>query len=122
MAIYLTVEDVKHLHTISIELYGGSLGIRDEGALESALARPQMGYYADIIAEAAALMESLIQNHPFIDGNKRVAFLATKAFLDMNGRRVEGDEMEIYHQIMELFDTNKVNFATIEEMLHRLVV
>jgi death-on-curing protein len=60
-----------------IERFGGSHGLRDQGALESALARPQTGYYLDLIEEAAALWESLSQNHPFIDGNKRIAITAT---------------------------------------------
>jgi len=59
--------------------FGGALGIRDRGALESALTRPQSGYYADLIQEAAALWESLSQNHPFLDGNKRVAVTTAAA-------------------------------------------
>lgn len=70
---YLTVADVRALHAILLQHYGGAAGIRDPGAMESALFRPQTGYYADIVAEAAALMESLAINHPFIDGNKRIA-------------------------------------------------
>jgi death-on-curing protein len=62
---YPTVDEVIAVHAQLIARFGGSLGIRDRGALESALARPRSGYYNDIIQEAAALWESLSQNHPF---------------------------------------------------------
>ena len=117
---YLTVEDVKHLHEGGIELYGGSHGIRDEGALEAAVNRPQSGYYADLIAEAAALMESLAINHPFIDGNKRVAFAATKAFLDINGYEIIADGEEIYRQMIELFEAGNFKFTPVEKMLRAI--
>ena len=74
---FLTVADVLAIHTALMQRYDGALGVRDPGALESALFRPQTGYYQDIVAEAAALMESLAINHPFVDGNKRIAFAAT---------------------------------------------
>lgn len=73
MRDYPTLHEVLAIHALSIEAYGGSEGVRDLGAIEAALFRPQSGYYADIIEEAAALMESLLINHPFVDGNKRVA-------------------------------------------------
>ncbi len=73
---YLTVADVLGMHTVLMQRYGGALGVRDPGMLEAALFRPQTGYYEDILAEAAALMESLAINHPFVDGNKRIAFAA----------------------------------------------
>jgi death-on-curing protein len=72
---YPTVDEVIAVHARLIARFGGSLGIQDRGSLESALARPQTGYYRDLIQEAAALWESLSQNHPFLDGNKRVAVL-----------------------------------------------
>ena len=62
---YLTVADVLGMHTALMQRYGGAPGVRDPGALESALFRPQTGYYEDIVAEAAALLESLAINHPF---------------------------------------------------------
>ena len=82
---YLTTADVLGLHRMLMQRYGGTPGLRDASALESALFRPQTGYYEDIVAEAAALMESLAINHPFIDGNKRIAFAATDVFLRING-------------------------------------
>ncbi len=72
-----------------IELFGGLQGIRDQGAVEAAVFRPQTGYYNSVEEEAAALMESLANNHGFIDGNKRIAFAATDVFLRRNGYCIE---------------------------------
>ena len=74
---YIRVEDILAIHADQIERYGGGEGIRDPGLLEAALFRPQTGYYPTLIDEAAALWESLSQNHPFVDGNKRTTFAAT---------------------------------------------
>jgi death-on-curing protein len=84
------------IHRDQIEKYGGSDGLRDAGMLESALYRPQTGYYADLIEEAAALWESLAQNHAFVDGNKRTAFAATYTFLAINGTYITASATEAY--------------------------
>jgi death-on-curing protein len=110
MTDYLTVAEVLAMHADQIERYGGSHGVRDPGLLESALYRPQTGYYADLIEEAAALWESLDQNHPFIDGNKRTAFAATYTFLAINGGRLTVDADETYAFIGALYDSNQFNF------------
>ena len=81
MPSYLTTHDVELMHHVLIEQYGGSSGIRDYGLPEAAIYRPQSGYYGDIYLQAAALFASLITNHPFVDGNKRIAFAATDVFL-----------------------------------------
>jgi death-on-curing protein len=96
VTIYPTIDEVVATHARLIAKFGGSLGIRDLGALESAIFRPQTGYYKDLIQEAAALWESLSQNHPFIDGKKRVAVTVTAAFLKVNGHRVNFDDLESY--------------------------
>lgn len=93
---YLTTADVLGLHAILLERYGGASGIRDMGALESSVYRPQCGYYADIVEEACALMESLLINHPFVDGNKRTAFAAFDVFLRINGKRLNGFGKTLY--------------------------
>jgi death on curing protein len=85
---YLDIEDILYLHETQIELFGGAPGIRDAGLIEAALARPQSGYYADRIEEAAALWESLTMNHAFIDGNKRIGFAAAYVFLRINGMTI----------------------------------
>lgn len=86
--VYPTLEEALYLHDRLIERFGGSAGVRDLGLLESALARPRSGYYESLSLQAAALMQSLSQNHAFVDGNKRVAFALTAAFLHMNGYRL----------------------------------
>ncbi len=85
MTDYLTVTEVLAIHDDQIDRYGGAHGLRDQGQLESAVFRPQTGYYPDVVAEAAAPWESLSRNHPFIDGNKRTAFAAMYTFLAING-------------------------------------
>lgn len=79
------------IHESILAAFGGEEGLRDPGLLESALYRPRSGYYADLASMAAALFESLLLNHPFVDGNERVAFFATDVFLRLNGHvlRVE---------------------------------
>ena len=114
-------EDVIAMHERLIALFGGSLGIRDEGALASALMRPQIGYYDNILEEAAAMMESLANNHPFIDGNKRVAFFATEAFLRASGYFIDCDDEDAYQFFMCLFETHSFRFAEILEWLEGVV-
>src|ERR1700730_12672248 len=96
MRAYLTLVEALAIHDDQIARYGGLSGVRDHGILEAALYRPQTGYYADLIEEATALWESLAQNHPFIDGNKRNAFAATYTFLAINGARLTPDAQETY--------------------------
>ena len=85
---FLSLDEAIAIQERLIERFGGSAGIRDKGLLESALFRPQTGHYADLTEMAAALFESLISNHAFIDGNKRVAFFVTDVFLRMNGWKI----------------------------------
>ena len=122
MKEYLTVPDVLAIHSILIQRYGGTHGIRDRGALESALFRLQSGYYADIVSEAAALMESLAINHPFVDGNKRVAFAATDIFLRINGYRINCESMIIYTDMMQMFETGSFDLSHLEPWLRKLVI
>ena len=117
MTIYPTVDEIIGAHARLIDKFGGSLGIRDRGALESAVARPQTGYYDDLIQEAAALWESLSQNHPFLDGNKRIAITATAAFLRVNGYRLAFNDLEAYQFLIELYETGRMRFAELETWL-----
>lgn len=89
--LYPTIQEALYLHTILIERFGGTPGILDKGLLESALARPRSGYYKSLSEQAAALMQSLAMNHPFADGNKRVAFALTAVFLRINGAKLSVD-------------------------------
>jgi death-on-curing protein len=110
MTDYLTVSEVLAIHTDQIDRYGGAPGVRDQGLLEAALYRPQTGYYADLIEEAAALWESLSQNRAFLDGNKRTAFAATYTFLAINGARLNPDAQETYVFVAALYAANQFTF------------
>ncbi len=114
---YLTMPDVLGIHTALMQRYGGAMGLRDPGALEAALFRPQTGYYNDIVAEAAAMMESLAINHPFVDGNKRIAFAATDAFLRINGWRLKRPPMQIHTEMMQMFDSGTFDISHLEPWL-----
>lgn len=89
--LYPTLEEALYLHDILIQRFGGASGVLDKGSLESALARPRSGYYRFLSEQAAALMQSLAMNHPFVDGNKRVAFALTAIFLKLNGLSLKVD-------------------------------
>ena len=98
---YLTVDEVSVLHSMIISTTGGSAGLRDRGALESAVAQPQMTFggadlYVTIAQKAGALGHSLISNHPFIDGNKRVGHAAMEVMLLLTGHAIVAtiDEQE----------------------------
>lgn len=88
MISFPSLEECLELYRAVIEKFGGTEGVRDMGLLESALFRPQTGYYESLSEMAAALMESLLLNHPFVDGNKRVAFFLTEIFLRTNGFKI----------------------------------
>ena len=122
MTIYPTAREVLSVHAMLIERFGGSHGVRDAGALESALARPQIGYYRDLIEEGAALWESLSQNHPFIDGNKRVAVTVTAAFLRINGYRLEFTDTAAFVFLMDLYETGRMRFGELDAWLRKHVV
>jgi death-on-curing protein len=114
---YLTVADVLAIHDDLIERYGGSPGLRDPGLLEAALFRPQTGYYPDLITEAAALWESLSQNHPFVDGNKRTGFAATYAFLAINGLAIVADAIETFDFIDGSYKDGTFRFKQLDPWL-----
>lgn len=114
---YLTVADVLGIHTALMQRYGGASGVRDPGALEAALFRPQTGYYDDIVSEAAALMESLAINHPFVDGNKRIAFAAVDVFLRINGWRLQRAPMQVYAEIMQMLESGTFDIARLDPWL-----
>jgi death-on-curing protein len=121
MTEYVTTADALFFHKQLIERYRGAPGVRDVGALESALRRPQTGYYDTIIEEAAALLESLVQNHPFVDGNKRVAFAVVDVFLRINGYSIVAPSKGIYRQMMELFEQKAFDMEYLVPRLQRMV-
>ena len=88
---FLSLDEAIAIHERLIDKFGGTQGLRDRGLLESALFRPQTGYYADLAQMAAALFESLISNHAFVDGNKRAAYFICDVFLRLNGWKLKMD-------------------------------
>jgi len=118
--VYLTVGEVLQIHYQLIENYGGAHGLRDKGLLESAVFRPQMGYYNTIAEEAAALMESLANNHPypFLDGNKRIAFAAAHTFLLVNGYDLEVRPLAAYEFMMHSIARGEFRFGPILEWIN----
>jgi len=119
---YLTVADILGMHSVLIQRFGGAKGVRDPGALEAALFRPQTGYYKDIVAEAAALMESLAINHPFIDGNKRIAFAAADVFLSINGWRLQRPPMQIHTEMIDMFESGTFDIQHLDPWLRGFAV
>ena len=116
---YLSVDDVIAFHDDQIKIFGGAEGIRDLGQLASAMFRPQSGYYDDLIAEAAALWESLAVNHPFVDGNKRISFIVTDVFLQLNGLLIDAADDDIWKFKLGLFETGEFNFQNLEIWLRK---
>jgi death-on-curing protein len=118
---YVTTADALFFHSQLIERYGGAAGLRDAGALESALHRPQTGYYDTLVHEAAALLESLVQIHPFVDGNKRVAFAVVDVFLRINGHTIVADSKSIYDYIIKLFEDRTFDMDHLVPWLQEIV-
>lgn len=123
---YLTWEEVLELHRLVIQQSGGSPGLRDAGALESALGQPQMSFggedlYPTLVHKAAALGFSLVKNHPFVDGNKRIGHAAMEVFLVLNGHEIDAssDEQE---QIILGLAAGEIDRESFVEWLFRRVV
>ncbi|MFA9430771.1 type II toxin-antitoxin system death-on-curing family toxin [Egicoccus sp. AB-alg2] len=107
------------MHDRLLDAFGGAAGLRDAEGLDAALNRPRSGYYEDEIAEAAALLESLLVNHPFVDGNKRTAFAVADIFLRLNGRSLKVETDEAYGVIVGVLEDSKDRFARLEAWLRR---
>jgi len=115
--VYLTVAEVIAIHHHQIEEYGGAHGLRDQGALEAAVFRPQTGYYNNISEEAAALLESLVNNHAFLDGNKRVGFATMHTSLLLNGFDLDVTSKAAYDFMIEAMEEGKFRFGLIHEWI-----
>ncbi len=121
-ARFLTIDEALAAHERVIERFGGSAGVRDLGLLESALYRPQTGYYRDLVEMAAAQFESLLQNHPFLDGNKRVAFFGTDVFLRLNGWRLEAEAESAHAELIGLLESGTADFEHLHAWLQKRLV
>lgn len=96
---FITVTRVLAIHSYMVKRFGGSEGVRDLGLVESAVARPQSSFggeylYKNIFDMAAALLQSLLKNHPFVDGNKRTALSSASIFLELNGHKLINNHQE----------------------------
>ena len=117
----ISVSQALKLHTVAILKFGGANGIRDMGGLESALARPFQTFggedlYPSIFEKAAAIGESLIMNHPFIDGNKRTGYLLMEALLRYGGHKIVASDDELYQFVINI-STGSISFEEIVEWL-----
>jgi death-on-curing protein len=118
VTFYLTLDEVLRIHDVLLREFGGAAGVRDHGLVESALLRPQTGYYADLIEEAAALWESLAMNHGFVDGNKRVAYACVELFLQANGADISATNAEAEAFIYSNLEAGTFRKDVIETWLH----
>ena len=121
MTVYLTIDEVLMMHEILIQKFGGASGLRDRGSLEAPVHRPQSGYYVDIESQAAALFESLVINHPFVDGNKRIAFATMDVFLRMNGYRLKTSSQAAYKVIITMFENRELDIAHISAWVKGII-
>ena len=118
---YLTLDEVLALHERLLREFGGSSGVRDLGLLESALYRPRSGYYDNLLEMASALCESLLMNHAFVDGNKRVAFFATDVFLRMNGWKITVKAEDAYNFLVGGLERGGLDRGALEIWLRGIV-
>jgi death on curing protein len=119
MADYLTVAEVYRMQHRLIEMFGGRHGVRDKGAVEAAVFRPQIGYDNSIEEEAAALMESLANNHGFLDGNKRIAFTVADVFLRRNGFYIEVEARDAHAFIVGSMERHEFRFSQILDWIRQ---
>src|SRR6266436_10085361 len=115
--IYPTVAEAKEFHKQLTAEFGGTPDLLDAGRLEAAIFRPQTGYYGTLVEEAAALMESLANNHAFLDGNKRISFAITDTFLRLNGFYLEVDPQKAYSFITEVMSKGEFRFDRIRDWI-----
>jgi death-on-curing protein len=116
---HLTEREVLDLHARTIAQHGGAPGVRDLGLLQSSLYRARSGYYESLSEQAAALLQSFCMNHPFVDGNKRVALLVTAVFLRMNGFRLGAKSPEFVRFILNEVISKKADVPAIAKWLER---
>jgi death-on-curing protein len=114
---YPSVAEAIGIHEQLIREFGGGGGLRDRGRLEAAIIRPQLGYYDDLVDEAAALMESLAINHAFVDGNKRLSFAVTDVFLRLNGHYLDVESGSGYRFIAGALSRGEFRFALIRDWI-----
>lgn len=115
---FLTLDEALAIHARLVERFGGTAGVRDTGLLESALHRPRTGYHRDLAEMSAALFESLLMKHSFLDGNERVAFFATDVFLRMNGWRLDVDDAAAHEFLIARLESADANHRSLLAWIH----
>jgi death-on-curing protein len=119
---FLSLDEAIAIHDRLIEKFGGTPGLRDSGLLESALFRPQTGYYETLPQMAAALFESLISNHSFVDGNKRIAFFACDVFLRLNGWKLSVTSNDGFEFIVGSLERGECDYEHIVPWINKHLV
>lgn len=114
---FLTVGQVVFIHDELVREFGGAFGVRDDSALDSAVLSARMENCESLAEAAAVLLQALIENRPFLDGNKRTATAATEVFLNLNGHYLSCDDFEAYEFFMELFAEEPLRFAHLRSWL-----
>lgn len=114
---FLTLEEAVAMHDAAIREFGGAVRLQGEGALVSALMRPQVGYYDGLIKDAGAMLGSKAMNHPVVDGNRLTAFYSTDTFLRKNGSFIDCEGESAHGFFMGLFETNSLRFAELRGWL-----
>ena len=122
MVRHLSRDEVLEIHRRLLAAFGGPAGVRDHGLLASALFRPQTGYYPDLVAMAAALFESLLMNHCFVDGNKRIAFFATDVFLRLNGWKLDVEPHAAHRHLIGLLERREADFDHLAPWIRGAIV
>jgi death-on-curing protein len=122
--IFLELDDVLEIHKDLIELCGGSYGIRDEGLLHSAIEMPKSGFgneyfHKDLFEMASAYLFHLCKNHPFVDGNKRIALACADTFLKVNGVHIKATGELLYNFVLEVASSNTVTKENIADFFRK---
>ena len=123
---FLETQDVLMLHTDQMDLYGGEHGVRDFGLLESAVAQPRATFggaflHTDLFEMAAAYLFHIVQNHPFVDGNKRTGLIAALVFLDRNGIEIDAPKGSL-HDLTIHVATGQARKGEIADLFRRLAL
>ena len=119
---FMTRDDVLSIHADQIESFGGTVGLRDEGLLDSALAQPKVSFAGELLhktiaEQAAAYLYHLAMNHPFVDGNKRTAFAVMDVFLRVNGYRLAVTDDDAYMLVLRLVRKELDKAGLVDELV-----
>ena len=119
----ISIKEVEQIHNLLIEEFGGAKGIRDLGALDAAINRPfatfdQQELYPNPVDKAAAIIESILINHPFMDGNKRTGYVLMRLLLLQSGQDIQAEQEEKYDSVISIA-TGQLSFSSIKDWIER---